>query len=280
MRGLSRVHLSTAVLVFFPALFLFVFFIVPLAGSVGVSIGFPDISFSAYRHLFDVPVYQVVYWKTLRTAFVVTLICVMMGYPCAYFIASLQPKARSVAIALIALPFMLSVLVRNYVWMLTLQNTGLVNRLLLDLGWLEHPLQLMYNSFAVTVAMVNMLLPYMILPVLSALLAVPRDLEGASTSLGASGWRTFVRVTLPLTAPGIAVGALLTFIVSLGFYITPAMLGGSREMMVSTLIAFNVREVLNWPLAFSLSTTLLASTIVLYMMYRALLPQSTVMKAV
>ncbi|MFA5488132.1 MAG: ABC transporter permease [Candidimonas sp.] len=280
IKGISRSALGTLMLLLVPGAFLLVFFVVPLAASIGASVGFPDVSFASYQHLFNTPVYQSVYWKTLRIALIVTLICVFVGYPCAYYIASLRPKARSIAIILIAMPFMLSVLVRNYVWMLALQNTGLVNRLLMELGWLDSPLQLMYNSFAVTIAMVNMLLPYMILPVLSALLAVPGDLGSASTSLGANGWRTFMRVTLPLTMPGIAVGALLTFIVSLGFYITPAMLGGTREMMVATLIAFNVREVLNWPLAFSLSTTLLASTIVLYMMYRALLPQSTVMKAV
>jgi ABC-type spermidine/putrescine transport system permease subunit I len=138
----------------------------------------------------------------------------------------------------------------------------------------------MHNELGVMIAMSNMLLPYVIFPVLGALLAIPPDLNTASASLGAHPARTFLRVTLPLTSAGTAAGALLTFIVGLGFYITPAMLGGAREMMISNLIAFNVREVLNWPLAFSLSTSLLASTIVLYLIYRALLPHSATLKPI
>ena len=126
--------------------------------------------------------------------------------------------------------------------------------------------------------MVNMLVPYIFFPVLSAMLAIPKDIELASTSLGANRIRTFFRVTIPLTVTGTAAGCLLTFIVALGFYITPAMLGGTSEMMIANLIAFNVRELLNWPLAFSISTTLLASTAVLFMIYQAVLPAAIVIK--
>jgi ABC-type spermidine/putrescine transport system permease subunit I len=184
-----------------------------------------------------------------------------------------------VAVLLVTLPFMLSVLVRNYVWIVLLQDTGLINRLLQTTGVSNAPIRLMYNELGVLTAMVNMLVPYIFFPVLSALLAIPKDLELASTSLGANRVRTFLSVTAPLTATGTAAGCLLTFIVALGFYITPAMLGGTREMMVSNLIAFNVREVLNWPFAFSLASTLLASTIALFFIYRALMPTAAVLKA-
>ena len=177
-------------------------------------------------------------------------------------------------ISLVTLPFLLSVLVRNYVWIILLQDFGLVNRLLQSVGATDQPVRLMYNELGVLIAMVNMLVPYVFFPVLSVLLAISRDLELASASLGASRFRSFLTVTAPLSAAGVAAGCLLTFIVALGFYITPAMLGGTREMMVSNLIAFNVREVLNWPFAFSLATTLLASTVVLFFVYRSLGPGS------
>lgn len=272
MARLPRRTLGTLLLLGAPILFLAVFFVIPLFNSVGVSLGLPDFSAATYKRLIDVPVYRAVYWRTLKVALVVTLVCLALGYPCAYYIASLGSRARAIAVGLIALPFMLSVLVRNFVWMALLQDTGLINRTLIGGGWIEQPLRLMYNELGVVIAMTNMLVPYVIFPVLSALLAIPADLNAASAGLGANNMRTFIRVTLPLSAAGTASGALLTFIVGLGFYITPAMLGGTREMMVANLIAFNVRDVLNWPLAFSLSSTLLASTIILFLIYRALLP--------
>lgn len=272
MARLPRRTVGTLLLLGAPILFLAIFFLVPLFNSVGVSLGLPDFSVATYKRLIDVPVYRAVYWRTIKVAVVVTLVCLALGYPCAYYIASLSSRARAIAVGLIALPFMLSVLVRNFVWMALLQDTGLINRTLIAGGWIEQPLRLMYNELGVVIAMTNMLVPYVIFPVLSALLAIPADLNSASASLGANNMRTFLRVTLPLSAAGTASGALLTFIVGLGFYITPAMLGGTREMMVANLIAFNVRDVLNWPLAFSLSSTLLASTVILFLIYRALLP--------
>ena len=280
MRGLPRNARNTVLLLALPGLFIAVFFVVPLLNSVAVSFGVSEVTTATYKRLIDVPVYRAVYWRTIRVALIVTLVCVALGYPCAYYISTLSYKGRIIAVGLITLPFMLSVLVRNYVWMVLLQDTGLINRLLQNAGFISTPVRLMHNELGVMIAMSNMLLPYVIFPVLGALLAIPPDLNTASASLGAHPARTFLRVTLPLTSAGTAAGALLTFIVGLGFYITPAMLGGAREMMISNLIAFNVREVLNWPLAFSLSTSLLASTIVLYLIYRALLPQSATLKPI
>jgi len=281
MSRLSRATRTVLVLFGAPVFFLTVFFLWPLANAVSVSFGLPtDLTFKAYQRLIDVPVYQAVYLRTVRIALIVTLLCVVIGYPCAYYVSRLGRRARTIVVGLIALPFLLSVLVRNYVWMMLLQDTGLVNRLLLGAGWIVGPLRLMHNETGVLIAMTNMLLPYVIFPVLASLLAIPPDLATASASLGGNALRTFLRVTLPLTVSGTAAGALLAFIVGLGFYITPAMLGGAREMMVANLIAFNVRDVLNWSLAFSLSTTLLASTVVFYLVYRALLPATTTLKAV
>ena len=275
---MKRSSLHTAALLLVPLLFVAGFFVVPLVHAVGISFQLPDFTTRNYQRLVDVPVYRSVYLKTLRVALVTTLVCLLLGYPTAYYVSRLGERARAIAITLVALPFMLSVLVRNYVWMTLLQDVGLVNRLLRSLDLIEAPLRLMYNELGVLIAMVNMLVPYIFFPVLTALLAIPPALKTASTSLGANRLDTFLRVTLPLSAAGTAAGCLLTFIVALGFYITPAMLGGPREMMISSLIAFNVREVLNWPFAFSLATTLLGSTIILYLAYRALAPRGSVLK--
>ncbi len=274
----ARLHAS--LLLALPLAFVAAFFVLPLLFAVGLSFDLPKFTLQHYQRLIDVPVYRMVYIKTLRVGLVTTAVCLLLGYPCAYFVSRLSGAARTVAVALIALPFMLSVLIRNYVWMLLLQDTGLVNRLLQGAGVTHAPIRLMYNELGVTIAMVNMLVPYIFFPVLGALMAIPSDLKSASASLGANRLRTFVHVTLPLTVNGVLAGCLLTFIVAVGFYITPAMLGGSREMMIANLIAFNVREVLNWPFAFSLATTLLGSTVLLYFVYRALVPEATVLKAV
>ena len=277
---MKRFSLHTAALLLVPTLFVVGFFVVPLLYAVGLSFGLPDFTTSNYQHLVNSAVYRIVYLKTLKVALITTLVCLVLGYPTAYFVSRLGAKARATAIMFIALPFMLSVLVRNYVWMTMLQDTGFINRLLMNLGIIDAPLRLMYNELGVMIAMVNMLVPYVIFPVLTSLLAIPPNLKTASASLGANRLSTFLRVTLPLTAAGTAAGCLLTFIIALGFYITPAMLGGPGEMMISSLIAFNVREVLNWPFAFSLATTLLGSTVVLYLAYRAVAPRAVVMKPV
>jgi ABC-type spermidine/putrescine transport system permease subunit I len=275
----SRRSLTTALVLLIPSLFITIFFVVPLTSTVGVSFDLPNATVRHYQRLIDVPVYRAVYIKTVRIALLTTLISLVLAYPCALYISRLGGRARAIAVTLIGLPFMLSVLVRNYVWIILLQDAGLINRLLQDAGLTAAPVRLMYNELGVLIAMVNMLVPYVFFPVLSVLIAIPRDLELASASLGASRLRSLVTVTLPLTAGGTAAGCLLTFIVALGFYITPAMLGGTREMMVANLIAFNVREVLNWPFAFSLATTLLASTLVLFFVYRSLVPVESLIKS-
>lgn len=271
---------KTLLLLAAPSVVLLAFFVLPLILAVATSFEIPHPTFRHYQRILDVPVYQAVYLKTLRVAFSTTVICLLLAYPCALWISRLTPRARNVAVMMVTVPFMLSVLVRNYVWIILLQDTGVLNKVLLGVGMTSAPIRLMYNELGVTIAMVNMLVPYILFPVLSALLAIPKDLALASSSLGANPLRSFITVTLPLTAAGTAAGCLLTFIVSLGFYVTPAMLGGTKEMMISNLIAFNVRELLNWPMAFSLATTLLASTTILYLIYAIIVPPSTSMKAV
>ncbi len=271
MRAAARRDWSTVVLLGPPLLFLLLVFALPLARVVWGSFFSPDFTLQYYRRIWAVPVYGRVFWITLKISALTTLFCALLGYPAAYFLASVRPAIRQLLLLSVIVPFFLSVLVRNYVWMVLLQRTGLVNRTLLAWDVISHPLELMYNELGVLIAMVNMLLPYMIFPVLSALLAIPSELSHASASLGAGAVRTFWRVTLPLTLPGVAAGGLLVFIVALGFFITPALLGGPKQMMISNLIEFSVRQVLNWPFAFALANTLLCGTLLLYFVYIRLL---------
>lgn len=263
--------MARAVLLGPPLVFLTLVFALPLVRVIWGSAFTPDFTLEFYERMWRTPVYGRVFWITLKISLLTTIVSALLGYPAAYFLASVRPRTRQLLLLCVIVPFFLSVLVRNYVWMILLQRTGLVNRLLLDAGVIRAPLDLMYNELGVLIAMVNMLLPYMIFPVLSTLLAIPPELRHASASLGAHPAMTFWRVTLPLSAPGVAAGGLLVFIVALGFFITPALLGGPQQMMVSNLIEFSVRQVLNWPFAFALANTLLIGTLVLYAIYIRLL---------
>src|SRR5436309_3175008 len=197
MRAAARRDWSTVVLLGPPLFFLLLVFAVPLARVVWGSFFAPDFTLQYYRRMWTVPVYGRVFWITLKISALTTLFCVLLGYPAAYFLASVRPATRQLLLLSVIVPFFLSVLVRNYVWMVLLQRTGLVNRTLLGWNVIGHPLELMYNELGVLIAMVNMLLPYMIFPVLSALLAIPSELTHASASLGAGAVRTFGRRTRP-----------------------------------------------------------------------------------
>ena len=264
MRG---VGVARVVLLGPPLVFLVLVFALPLGHVVWGSLFAPDFTFAFYERMWQTPVYGHVFLITLKISLLTTIFAALLGYPAAYFLASVRPRTRQVLLLCVIVPFFLSVLVRNYVWMVLLQRTGVVNRLLVEWGIVNKPLDLMYNELGVLIAMVNMLLPYMIFPVLSTLLAIPPELRHASASLGAHPVKTFWRVTLPLSATGVAAGGLLVFIVALGFFITPALLGGPKQMMVSNLIEFSVRQVLNWPFAFALANTLLIGTLLLYAVY-------------
>jgi ABC-type spermidine/putrescine transport system permease subunit I len=224
----------------------------------------PAFTLQYYAKIGSSPVYVKVFWRTLQVAVYTTTLCVFFGYVAALFLASVKQRARQLLLLCVIVPFFLSMLIRNYIWMALLQRTGLVNHYLIQWEVISHPLHLMYNEFGMLVTMTNMLLPYTIFPILSALLAIPPELKDASSSLGAGNLRTFIRVTLPLSIPGVAAGGLLVFIVALGFFITPALVGGPKQMMISNLIDFNVRELLNWPFAFALANVLLCGTLIIY----------------
>ena len=157
-----------------------------------------------------------------------------------------------------------SILVRSYAWMAILQRTGIINTLLIKAGFIAQPLKLMYNSFGVTVGMAHVLLPFMIMPLYGVMKGIDRNLLKAAQNLGASPFKAFVRVFIPLSVPGIAAGCILVFVVALGFFITPALLGGGRVVMISNLIDTQVNQLLNWGLAAAISIVLIVITLTLF----------------
>src|SRR5208282_1064191 len=208
--------------------------------------------------------YLEVFWITFRIAVLVTLLALLLGYPLAYFLATTTRFWTTLGFVFVILPLWTSVLVRTYAWMVLLGRNGVVNRILIDLGLAREPLPLLYNELGVVIGMVHVLIPYMVLPIYSALKRLDPSIAQAAEGLGAPASRIFLRIVLPLTLDGVFAGAILVFVLSLGFFITPALLGGGRVIMIAVLIEQQVRETLNWSFAGALSAVLLAATIAIY----------------
>jgi ABC-type spermidine/putrescine transport system permease subunit I len=202
--------------------------------------------------------------ESLQIAFWVTVLCLALAYPVALWMLRAGPWGRAFALFMLLLPFWTSVLVRTYAWMVILGRNGIVNRSLLEWGVITTPLPLLHNLTGVLIGMVHVLLPYMVFPIYAALLRMDPDLPRAAEGLGAPGWRVFQRVILPLSLPGVFAGCALVFVLALGFFITPALLGGGRIIMISMLIEQQVREFLDWPFAAALSVVLLVVTLGAY----------------
>jgi len=208
--------------------------------------------------------YLEVFWITVRIAVIVTLATLVLSYPIAYFLATATHLGAALGFALVVLPLWTSILVRTYAWMVLLGRNGVVNKSLMAVGIIDEPLALLHNELGVVIGMVHVLMPYMVLPVYAAMRRVDPDLLQAAEGLGVGALRIFYRVFLPLSAQGIYAGCTLVFVLSVGFFITPALLGGGRVIMIAVLIEQQVREVLNWSFASALATVLLVGTIAIY----------------
>jgi ABC-type spermidine/putrescine transport system permease subunit I len=250
-------------------LYLLVFYALPLTAMLLRSVDDPTWTLENYRRLLGDTVFLHVFWMTLRTALLVTIGCLLLGYPVALALSRLAPGAASVVLIIVLMPFWTSVLVRSYAWMVLLGRKGLVNETLIAAGLIDAPLKLLNTSLAVHIAMIHILLPYMILPLAIVLRQIDEALPRAAAGLGAAPWRVFMQIVLPLSMPGVAAGVLLVFVLSLGFYITPALVGGPRDIMLSMLIAQQV-DLLNWAYAACLSATLLAATLLIIAAFQRL----------
>jgi putative spermidine/putrescine transport system permease protein len=205
--------------------------------------------------------------RTFLVAGIVTLTCAAIGLPYAMLAAAVTGWRRNMLLLAVLIPLWTSLLVRTTAWFVLLQNEGLINGALQAAGLIDRPLPLIFNRVGVVIAMTHVLLPFMVLPIYSVLLSVPNNLMQAAASMGAGPLRAFWRVLLPLSLPGVLSGSLLVFMVAIGYYITPALVGGANDQMISSVIAFYAMGTANWGLAGALGLILLLVTIVLYLIY-------------
>ena len=241
------------------------FFLVPIGLMIWRS--FAEAGLAPYVTILTSPVYLKVLITTLKICLLTTLGCLALGYPIAYVLTVARPAVRGVVLILVILPYWLDYIVRSYSWMILLGRRGLVNQLALSLGLSERPLSLLYTLFSVSIGMIQILLPLMILTLFGAMLRIDRRLLDAAAIHGASRWRAFRTVFLPLSLPGVYAAGLLVFVSALGFYITPALLGGPEQTMISQTIMVLASDLLNWPLASAAGVLLLVVTTVLLALY-------------
>jgi len=212
-------------------------------------------------------IYVDLYTKTLRIALIITLLTIALGYPLSYYLAGLPDRTANMLIVFVLLPFWTSLLVRTTSWIALLQTNGIINSLLMWVGIIGQPMEMLYTEFATIIAMTHILLPFMILPLYSVMRGIDPSYFRAAMSMGAKPIPAFLRIYLPMSLPGLSAGALLVFIISVGYYITPALVGGTDGQMISNLIAFHMQQSNNWGLAAALGSILLAVILLLYWTY-------------
>lgn len=250
------------------------FLVVPLVFVVLVSFltrglyGGIDYTFSLanYTRMLD-PLYIKILWSSLVISVLTTLLCLFLGYPFAYFIARVPKKFRGILLMLIIVPFWTNSLVRTYAWIILLRTEGVINSYLIKLGILSEPVTMLYNETAVLIGLVYTLFPFMVLPLYSSIEKLDPSYLEAASDLGATPWKSFLNVTLPLTMPGIIAGSLLVFIPTLGYFFIPDLMGGSKTMLISNLIKNQFLTARDWPFGAALSIVLIVITLVLITAY-------------
>jgi len=218
----------------------------------------------AYAKIFTTPLFLRVAYATLEISVGATLFSLLLAYPVAYFLAKQSPRRRALYMILVLVPFWTSSLVKSFSFMVLLGQAGIINQLLGGIG--IAPVKMIFNRFGVMVGMSHFLIPFMVFPILTSLQSQPPELARAAAIMGAGKLRVFWRVTLPLSLPGVMAGALLVFILSLGFYVIPALLGGRQDMMFANLVDFYAREALNWPMASAVAVILILAAILAAML--------------
>jgi len=248
-----------------PALLLLViFFLLPVLSLLLRSVLEPTPGLSNYAQLLGSTTYLRVFGNTFLVATVVTLATLAIGFPTAWLLAIAPRKLSSLLFAILLLSMWTNLLARTFAWMVLLQQTGPINRLLMALGLINEPLTLVNNLIGVTIGMTYIMLPFLVMPLHATLRSIDPSTLRAAAICGASRWQAFWRVLVPLAVPGIASGALMVFVMALGYFVTPALLGGASYMMLAELIAQLVQQLLNWGLAGAAAFVLLAVTLTLY----------------
>lgn len=237
-----------------------VFYIVPVLGIWKIAFTEPSAGIENFSAMASSNAVKTSFVITFRVAAITTIGCLFLGYIVAYAISNYASKLTPLMVALVLLPFWVSVLIRSFSWIVLLGRSGIVNDTLRGAGIIDAPLRLMHNELGVLIAMIHVMLPFAILPMLTNMRGISGAYVLAARSLGAGEWTAFRQVYFPQTLPGVMSGALLVFVLSLGFFVTPALLGGGRVLMISEYITYQIQEFLNWGLGSALSVALLVAT--------------------
>ena len=222
-----------------------------------------DFSLANYEKMITYKSYARVFMTTFQVSFLTTLVCILMGYPLAYFMAQLSDRMAAVCMLTVLLPFWTSLLVRTYAWLVLLQKKGILNDFAIEIGLWETPIKLVHNLTGTLIGMAHIMLPFLVLPLYGAMKRIEKDMTHAAANLGATPIQVFWKVFFPLSLPGLVAGSLIVFVLCLGFYVTPAVLGGGRVVMVATQITAILENQFNWGAASSLGVVLLAFTLLI-----------------
>lgn len=248
-----------------PALVLVgLFFVVPVLMLLMRSVLEPEPGLQNYAALLGSTTYLRVFLNTFAVAGLVTLISVLVGYPIAWLLAIMPERWSRLVLAIVILSMWTNLLARTYAWMVLLQRTGVINKTLIGLGLVSQPVPLVNNLVGVTIGMTYIMLPFVILPLMGIIRSIDPAILRAAALCGASKAQCFFRVLLPLSLPGIVAGALMVFVMSLGYYVTPALLGGTANMMLAELVAQFVQSLVNWGMGGAAALVLLVVTLALY----------------
>ncbi|HUS53300.1 MAG TPA: ABC transporter permease [Thermohalobaculum sp.] len=249
-----------------PALTLImVILVIPVGWLFYVSFIGADGQFSLenYDRMLTSKSYARIFRTTFEVSLLTTAICILIGYPLAYFLSQMPSRIANLCLITVLLPFWTSLLVRTYAWLVLLQKKGLVNSWAIDLGLWDEPIKIVHNMTGTLIGMVHIMLPFLVLPLYGSMKAIDRDYLRAASNLGASPVRNFWTVFFPLSAPGLFAGSLIVFVLCLGFYVTPAVLGGGKVILVSMKIASNIELFVNWGAASALGVVLLVLTMLI-----------------
>lgn len=253
------------------------FFLFPLLFVLGDSVRNPDGSLTFARYLAFVADSDTrrVFWRTVQLGVIVTALAALLSYPTAYLMAHMSPRRRTLMMSLVILPLLTNPVARTYAWLIILGRHGLINQVLQAIGLIAEPLRLIYTESAIVVGLLQLFMPLMVLALVSAMENIPNDVEEAARSLGANGLQAFLRIILPLSADGLVLGGTLVFTGSITAYVTPAILGGTRVLMLATLLQQRAIVLLDWEGATIIAVVMILTTLVINALLRTLRPKAT-----
>lgn len=275
MRQIGQTRTIT-ILVLPALLFLVIFFVMPIVFLLGSSFFGEEGGFtiSGYTEFFSTKNSLLIYWRTLRIGIIVTVLATLFAYPGSYLLARMPAVRRSLLISLMILPLMTNPVARTYAWLIILGRFGIVNKTLMGLGLTEEPIRLLFTEGAIIIGLLQLFLPLMVLSLVGALENISDEVIEAARSLGANGFTAFFRVVVPLSSDGLVLGATLVFTGSITAYVTPAILGGSRVLMMSTLLRQRAMVALDWQGATVVAGIMLATALIINLLLRALRPKT------